>query len=28
VLPLGNIDQKFKSFGWEVLEIKEGNNNW
>ena len=26
VLPMGNIDQKFKSFGWEVLEIKEGNN--
>ena len=26
VLPMGNIDDKFKSFGWEVLEIKEGNN--
>ena len=26
VLPMGNIDQKFKSFGWEVLEIKEGND--
>lgn len=26
VLPMGNIDEKFKSFGWEVLEIKEGNN--
>ncbi|MDC0210285.1 thiamine pyrophosphate-dependent enzyme, partial [Flavobacteriaceae bacterium] len=26
VLPMGNIDLKFKSFGWEVLEIKEGNN--
>ena len=26
VLPMGNIDHKFKSFGWEVLEIKEGNN--
>ena len=26
VLSMGNIDQKFKSFGWEVLEIKEGNN--
>ena len=26
VLPMGNIDLKFKSFGWEVLEIREGNN--
>ena len=26
VLTMGNIDLKFKSFGWEVLEIKEGNN--
>ena len=26
VLPMGNIDLKFKSFGWEVLEFKEGNN--
>lgn len=26
VLPMGNIGEKFKSFGWEVLEIKEGNN--
>ena len=27
---MGNIDLKFKSFGWEVLEIKEifdSNNN-
>ncbi|MCR9183085.1 MAG: transketolase [Flavobacteriaceae bacterium] len=26
VLPLGNLTEKFKSFGWEVLTIKEGNN--
>ncbi len=26
VLPLGNLDEKFKAFGWEVMEIKEGNN--
>ena len=26
VLPLGDLAAKFKSFGWEVLEIKEGNN--
>ena len=26
VLPMGNIDEKFKSFGWEVLKVKEGNN--
>ena len=26
VLPLGNLNQKFTAFGWEVLEIKEGNN--
>ena len=26
VLPMGNIGEKFKSFGWEILEIKEGNN--
>ncbi|NLN25150.1 MAG: transketolase [Bacteroidetes bacterium] len=26
VLPLGNLDEKFKAFGWDVMEIKEGNN--
>ena len=26
VLPLGDLAAKFKSFGWEVLEINEGNN--
>lgn len=26
VLSLGNLNQKFTAFGWEVLEIKEGNN--
>jgi len=26
VLPLGNIIDKFEAFGWEVLEVKEGNN--
>lgn len=26
VLPLGDLAAKFKSFGWEVLEVKEGNN--
>jgi transketolase len=26
VLPLGNIKDKFEAFGWEVLEVKEGNN--
>lgn len=26
VLPLGDLSAKFKSFGWEVLEVKEGNN--
>jgi transketolase len=26
VLPLGNLRAKFESFGWEVLEITEGNN--
>ncbi len=26
VLPLGNVKGKFEAFGWDVLEIKEGNN--
>ncbi len=26
VLPLGNVKEKFEAFGWDVLEIKEGNN--
>lgn len=26
VLPLGNIKDKFEAFGWDVLEVKEGNN--
>lgn len=26
VLPMGNIKAKFEAFGWDVLEIKEGNN--
>ncbi|MAN59676.1 MAG: transketolase [Flavobacteriaceae bacterium] len=26
VLPLGNVTAKFEAFGWEVLEIKEGND--
>lgn len=26
VLPMGNIRSKFEAFGWDVLEIKEGNN--
>lgn len=26
VLPMGNLKGKFEAFGWEVLEIKEGNN--
>ncbi len=25
VLPLGNLKAKFEAFGWDVLEIKEGN---
>ncbi|MBX2827258.1 MAG: transketolase [Flavobacteriaceae bacterium] len=25
VLPLGNLKGKFEAFGWDVLEIKEGN---
>jgi len=26
VLPLGDLKAKFTAFGWDVLEIKEGNN--
>jgi len=26
VLPMGSIKAKFEAFGWDVLEIKEGNN--
>ncbi|MFO7719700.1 MAG: transketolase [Gillisia sp.] len=26
VLPMGNLKAKFHAFGWEVVEIKEGNN--
>jgi len=26
VLPMGSIRAKFEAFGWDVLEIKEGNN--
>ncbi|AXG70867.1 transketolase [Kordia sp. SMS9] len=26
VLPLGSLSAKFEAFGWEVLEIKDGNN--
>lgn len=26
VLPMGNLKAKFEAFGWEVLEIEEGNN--
>ena len=26
VLPMGNIAEKFKVFGWDVLEIRDGNN--
>jgi transketolase len=26
VLPMGSIADKFTAFGWDVLEIKEGNN--
>ena len=26
VLTMGSIDEKFKSFGWEVLKVQEGNN--
>ena len=26
VLYMGDLNKKFSSFGWEVLELKEGNN--
>jgi transketolase len=26
VLPMGDFKKKFEAFGWDVLEIKEGNN--
>ncbi|MGB7841965.1 MAG: transketolase [Salinimicrobium sp.] len=26
VLPMGNLRAKFEAFGWEVMEIKDGNN--
>ncbi|MBP2832323.1 transketolase [Aquimarina sp. U1-2] len=26
VLPMGSLQAKFEAFGWDVLEIKEGNN--
>ena len=26
VLPMGDLKAKFEAFGWDVLEIKEGNN--
>lgn len=26
VLPMGNLKAKFEAFGWEVVEIEEGNN--
>ena len=26
VLPLGDMEMKFKSFGWEVLSLNNGNN--
>ncbi len=26
VLPLGNLKPKFEAFGWDVLEIQDGNN--
>lgn len=26
VMPLGNVKAKFEAFGWDVLEIKDGNN--
>ena len=26
VMPMGNIATKFKAFGWEIIELKEGNN--
>ncbi len=26
VLPMGNLEEKFKAFGWDVLNIQEGND--
>ena len=26
VLPMGNLKEKFEAFGWEVVEINQGNN--
>ncbi len=26
VLPMGNLKAKFEAFGWDVLEVKDGNN--
>ena len=26
VLPMGSIKAKFEAFGWDVLEVKEGND--
>ena len=26
VLPMGNITEKFKAFGWEVILLEEGND--
>ena len=26
VMPMGNIATKYKAFGWEIIELKEGNN--
>ncbi len=26
VLPMGSIKNKFEAFGWEVIELKEGNS--
>jgi len=26
VLPMGNLKQKFEAFGWDVLEVQDGNN--
>ena len=26
VMPMGDIGEKFRAFGWEVLEIEDGNN--
>ena len=26
VLPMGSVEDKFKAFGWEVLNIEEGND--